>query len=143
MTETTESIFMPTIQKTDELIGDLAAKLGWQKNRHRVYSLLRAVLHTLRDRLTLNEAVDLGAQLPMLVRGFYYEGWRPAAAPIKLSKTEFLERVQGELRFPLDRHIEELVQAALEVLGRHITAGELKDIESILPKSIQHLFPLK
>jgi uncharacterized protein (DUF2267 family) len=31
------------------------------------------VLHALRDRLTVEEASDLAAQLPMLIRGLYYE----------------------------------------------------------------------
>jgi uncharacterized protein (DUF2267 family) len=52
------------------------------------YSVLRSVLHQLRDRLTLEESVDLGAQLPLIVRGLYYEGWRPHHVPRKLAKEE-------------------------------------------------------
>ena len=48
--------------------GDLADEAA-------AYSVLRAVLHQLRDRLTPEEAVDLAAQLPLIVRGIYFEGW--------------------------------------------------------------------
>ena len=40
-------------------------------NPQQAHSVRRAVLHTLRDRLTVGGAADLGAQLPMLIRGFY------------------------------------------------------------------------
>ena len=61
-------------------------------------AVLRAVLHQLRDRLTPQEAVDLGAQLPLIVRGIYYEGWRPSKTPEKLhSQDEFLEGVSAKL----------------------------------------------
>jgi hypothetical protein len=40
--------------------------------------VLGGMLHVLRDRLTIQEAVQPGAQLPMLIRGLYWEGWDPA-----------------------------------------------------------------
>jgi uncharacterized protein (DUF2267 family) len=59
------------------------------------YLALRAVLHTLRDRLIVDEAIDLGAQLPMLVRGFYYENWQSVGKPLKYRhKEEFLNQVK-------------------------------------------------
>jgi uncharacterized protein (DUF2267 family) len=63
-------VFDSTLQKTSQWLNDLMMDMGWQ-DRQMAYSTLRAVLHTLRDRLTADEAVDLGAQLPMLIRGFY------------------------------------------------------------------------
>jgi uncharacterized protein (DUF2267 family) len=48
------------------------------ETRHDAYSALRAVRHAMRDRLTPEQAVHFGAQLPILVRGVYYEGWRIA-----------------------------------------------------------------
>ena len=48
--------------------------MDWD-DKHRAYRLLRATLHALRDRLTAHEAVQFGAQLPMFIRGFYYDGW--------------------------------------------------------------------
>jgi len=71
-----EGMFAETIEKTGLWLEDLAQELG-NIPAQRAYSILRAVLHALRDRLTVEEAVKLGAQLPLLVRGFYYEGWRP------------------------------------------------------------------
>jgi len=59
---------------------------------------VRAGLHALRDRLIPDEAVDLGAQLPMLVRGMHYEGWKPNATPSDDDRQAFLERVEEGLR---------------------------------------------
>jgi hypothetical protein len=55
-------------------------------------------LHALRDCLIVDEAVNLGAQLPMLIRGFYYEGWRPEGRPFKYRhKEEFFAQVAKTL----------------------------------------------
>ena len=67
-------------------------------DRHHAYNALRAVLHALRDRLTPEQAVHLGTQLPILVRGVYYEGWRLAAKPSDERQTnEFAANVGAQL----------------------------------------------
>ncbi|MCS6927126.1 MAG: DUF2267 domain-containing protein, partial [Candidatus Binatia bacterium] len=95
MSTTGLEIFDTTLQKTHIWLNDVMQELGWEEERHRAYLALRTVLHALRDRLTLEEAVDLGAQLPMLIRGFYYEGWTPHRVPRReRHKEEFLAHVQ-------------------------------------------------
>jgi hypothetical protein len=74
---------------TNSWLKELMELMGWE-DRHRAYHALRVVLHALRDHLTIDEVVTLGAQLPMLVRGFYYEGWHPT--PLTL-----YERVERSL----------------------------------------------
>ena len=63
------------------------------------------MLHALRDRLTPDSAVHLGAQLPILVRGIYYEGWRIAGKPADYkSIQDFADVVEKQLLplFPVD-----------------------------------------
>ena len=72
-----------TVQLTHTWINELDDRLGWN-NKPRSYRLLKAVLHALRDWLQLNEAADLAAQLPTLLRGAYYEQWRPATTPVNI-----------------------------------------------------------
>src|SRR6187549_657305 len=82
-----------TVQLTHIWINELDEMLGWS-DKSRSYRLLRTVLQTLRDWLPVNESADLAAQLPALLRGVYYEHWRPATTPVKQrSKTDFLARV--------------------------------------------------
>src|SRR5213595_4151499 len=107
--ETIES----TTQKTHEWIAQVAEALHMEKRD--AYKALRAVLQTLRDRLPLEVAVHFGAQLPMLIRGMYYEGWEPSKVPIKMSREEFLAVVQSRLIAGRVIDPEETVQAVLVV----------------------------
>ena len=79
--------FETTLQTTHIWLDEIMRDLGWN-DRHRAYHALRAVLHTLRNRLPVDEVAHLAAQLPMLVRGFFYEGWRPGAGVVKERRRE-------------------------------------------------------
>ena len=71
-------VFDTTVQESNLWLKDLMERIGTY-DRHRAYSTLRAVLHALRDRIGPANANHLGAQLPMLLRGLYYEGWQMTA----------------------------------------------------------------
>jgi uncharacterized protein (DUF2267 family) len=68
-----------SVDKANVWLKDMTTELGGE--RHEAYAALRAVLHTLRDRLTVDEAAQLGAQLPLVIRGIYYENWDPSDTP--------------------------------------------------------------
>jgi uncharacterized protein (DUF2267 family) len=105
------------------------------------YSVLRAVLHQLRDRLTPEEAVDLAAQLPLIVRGAYFEGWRPGHTPEKVrSKQEFLDGVKAKLR-PHTVPPEPAVRDVLSLLAHHCDPGEISDVIAQLPADLKELWP--
>ena len=85
------------MHKTHSWLKELLRILNWD-DRHRAYLGLRATLHALRDRLTIDEVTQLSAQLPMLIRRFYFEGWDPSGKPLReRHKEQFLERIQQEL----------------------------------------------
>jgi uncharacterized protein (DUF2267 family) len=130
-------------QTTRVWLKEVAEELQWMDER-RVYAALRAVLHALRDRLTLAEAVHFGAQLPTFIRGSYYEGWRPGIRPLKnRSKEMFLQEVQEPfLKMRISKvDAEYVTHAILRFLNRKIAEGELSDVRGQLPKGIRSLWP--
>lgn len=140
MSQTGLSAFDNTIHTTNVWLQDLMDYLG--TDRQRAYLALRAVLHALRDRLTVEEAADLAAQLPMLVRGFYYEGWHPHGKPLKeRTREEFLAHVARAFQDDPCVDLEGVVRAVFQVLARHVSAGEIEDIKSSLPAAIRALWP--
>jgi uncharacterized protein (DUF2267 family) len=134
------SAFDSTLQTTNVWLKDLSESMGWS-DRHKAYYALRAVLHVLRDHLTIDEVVTLGAQLPLLVRGFYYEGWHPADKPLKdRHKAGFLARVTEQFRADPEVESESVTRAVFAVLTRHLTAGEVEGIKRALPHEIRTLW---
>jgi uncharacterized protein (DUF2267 family) len=130
-----------TVQKTHLWLKEIAEELG-TTDRHRAYRALRSVLHALRDRLTVDEAAQLGAQLPMLVRGIYYEGWDPSHKPLKeRHKEEFLAHIRRDFRDEPTVDAEQLARAVFAVLARRVTEGEIEDVKHLLPKELRELWP--
>src|SRR6476620_4667789 len=130
-----------TVQLTHVWINDLDGRLEWN-DKARSYRLLKAVLHTLRDLLKVNEAVDLGAQLPGLLRGAYYEQWRPATTPVKTRSVEdFLARVNDSFRRDPLPNPPKAVMAVFQLLTRKITEGEIEDVKHCLPEELRNIWP--
>lgn len=128
------------VHTTNEWLKDVMLELDWD-DRHRAYHALRAVLHTLRDRLPVNEAVDLGAQLPMIIRGYYYEGWRPVDKPVKeRTRDEFLAHVTDAFLFDVEADSAQIVRAVFKVLSARVSPGEIEDIRQALPGAVRELW---
>jgi uncharacterized protein (DUF2267 family) len=141
MSTTHHELFSNTLQKTHIWLKDLAEELRWE-DQHQAYLAFRATLHALRDRLTVEEAAHLGAQLPMLVRGFYYEGWSPAGKPVKeRHKEEFCARVKEYFQKEENIDAEKIVRGVFKMLSRRITEGEIEDIKHIMPPELRELWP--
>lgn len=131
-------VFESTLQKTNAWLNDIMAGIDVD-DPHLAYLALRAALHALRDRLPVAEAVHLGAQLPMLIRGLYYEGWSPTKKPVKCDRSEFLAAIRGGFRGLEDVDPEDAARVVFAVLGAHISAGEMKDVRAVLPPEIRTL----
>jgi uncharacterized protein (DUF2267 family) len=130
-----------TLHLTHLWLNELLERTGWS-DKQRTYRLLRVTLQATRDHLPVNEAVDLGAQLPQLIRGVYYEGWHPAGTPVKSrSKDEFIARIQEAFKTdPMD-DAEEAVSAVFALMADRITKGEMDDVRHSLPRQIREFFP--
>jgi uncharacterized protein (DUF2267 family) len=142
MSMTGLEVFDTTLQKTNRWLKELNEHLG-SDDRHRAYVCLRATLHALRDRLTVEEVAQLGAQLPMLVRGFYYEEWDPTGKPEKVHREAFLARIEEKATTRPDQPIdaERIARAVFSVLESHVSEGAIEDIRRILPGDIDSLWP--
>ncbi len=131
------SIIERSVEKAHIWINEMAGQLGTDDQQH-AYRVLRAYLHALRDRLPVDEAAQLAAQLPDLIRGIYYEGWNPSSTPVKYRGfTDFLDRIASDAVLDGETQASLAVSAAAAVLRRHVSAGEIDDIRSILPEDLR------
>jgi uncharacterized protein (DUF2267 family) len=110
----------------------------------KAYHVMRATLQSLRDRLPPAEAVHLGAQLPTLIRGVYYESWKFSDKPLKMrKKEEFFDHIAKLYNAPLPAENESAVRAVFKQLYHHLSPGEVGKIKDIIPQELQELWPHK
>ncbi|MBU3889786.1 DUF2267 domain-containing protein [Methylosinus sp. KRF6] len=136
------STFDETVQLSNQWLNELMHAVDWEE-KQRTYRLLRATLHALRDRLPAHEAVQLGAQLPMLIRGLYYDGWRlKDRPPTERTKEAFLAHIEAAFERDPNADTEALVKEVFNLLTRKISKGEIDDVEHALPAEVRALWPL-
>ena len=133
--------FDTTIQETNLWLKDLMTRLGTEDS-HRACAILRATLHALRDRIGPENATHLGAQLPMLLRGLYYEGWRLSKTPTKeRHEPQFIAHVHDMVVDQDEAEVRLGICATLDLLSARIDPGEATKLVMIFPKEMRDLWP--
>jgi uncharacterized protein (DUF2267 family) len=128
-----------TVHKTNEWLADLAGELGTD-DRDEAWRVFRAYLQLVRDRLTLDEAAQLSAQLPHLLRGIFWEGFDPGHQPAKVRHRETFLALLGERAgFADDDRAAQAAAAATRVLRRHVSEGEIDDVLAQLPEEVREV----
>ena len=133
------AILQRSVDQARHWMDEIATELG-EDDRRTAYRALKAVLHTLRDRSTVEEAAQLASQLPELIRGAFYENWTPARTPERYRDADtFLGRVRDQAGLAGETEASYAVQAVMAVLRRHVSQGELADVVATMPAPIRDL----
>jgi uncharacterized protein (DUF2267 family) len=140
MSTTGLAVFDRTLQETNLWLKELMARLGTD-DRVQAYGILKATLHALRDRIGPESATHLAAQLPILLRGVYYEGWRIAGTPSRERRVhDFLDHIRREAPMDSDSDIELAARAVFEVMWDRLDQGEVAKVMRMLPAELRELW---
>lgn len=133
-----------SLQKFNLWLKELDENLHWD-DRQKSYKALKVTLHAIRDHLTVNQSAHFSAQLPLIIRGMYYNGWVPSRVPVKERRLEqFYDRIRdGYDQAPGGQMVDpqRITSAVFELLNNHVSGGEIADIRSELPGAIRNLWP--
>jgi uncharacterized protein (DUF2267 family) len=139
MSATGLDVFDKTLQTTNSWLGEIMDDLG--PDRQTAWKVLSVVLHKLRDRLPVNLSAHLGSQLPLLVRGVYYDQFEPAKQPTGCRNLdEFVEEVAEWLSDARPVDPRAAIDAVFGVLARHVPEGQMAKVREALPESIRAPF---
>lgn len=133
--------------KGNEFLNKLATRLGDEENRDRAGRVLRCVLRALRNRLTVEESLQLVSQLPMAIKAVYVDGWKIHHEFIRIKTIDdFSQEVMKEdglsvwRDFSSIEEAKEAIEAVMKTLADYVSAGELHDVIDLMPKEIKHHF---
>jgi uncharacterized protein (DUF2267 family) len=134
--------FGGAVAEAENWMADLTRRLG-DKDRARVYLILGVTLQALRDSLSRDEAVEIGAQLPLLLRGLYYQGWRADGVPVLRTRAAFLGRIRQYALRDLDGDAEEVVRAVFALLAMRLPIAGFEEARDASPRSFCDLWPTR
>jgi uncharacterized protein (DUF2267 family) len=123
-------------------IDEFLRRLGWH-DRKLAYDGFKATLHALRDYLDAETAATLAQSLPALIRGDFFDGWRPGDKPLALaSREDFFDRVHDAVHRNLAVDPELVVRAAFAELQERLPPSDTEEIKSVAPASLRGLWPV-
>jgi len=132
-------LFDKAQQHAEAWVRDMMAALPTEDPKKALHAL-RAGLHALRDRLPINEAAQLAAQFPVLIRGLFFEGWQPADKPLRIrNQIDFQNLVREKYGPRSDAGAQEILTAVFRVLEKHVSRGEITDVMMSLPEDLVSL----
>ncbi|MCK8462445.1 DUF2267 domain-containing protein [Aliiroseovarius sp. S1339] len=130
-----------TWQKTHEWVNELRDRLDWSSDRDTL-RLLRVTLHQIRDRVHVNETAQLSAQLPIMIRGMFFEGWQPHLVPVPGRRAaDFVTAVERHVGDVVEYRGQQDIVKVFKLLNARISPGQINDIRGNLPEDIRSLWP--
>jgi uncharacterized protein (DUF2267 family) len=130
------NLFAKMTQQANIWVKDMMAGLG-TTDAHKALHALRAGLQSLRDRLSVDQAAQLSAQLPLIIRGMFFEGWDPSSTPLRIRhRAEFLALVREKYAPREDISAEDIMRSLFRVLDKHVAAGEVGHLMVTLPEDL-------
>lgn len=134
-------------EEGNRFVNNLAEELGHPGEISRTGIVLRAVMHSLRERITISESLHLLSQLPMFLKAIYVDEWKYRDKPLDLNTVEdFKEEVKlhqvqyGEQEFNWSKSTEEIIKTVFAALNTYVSEGEFEDIIAQMPKDLKELF---
>ena len=129
-------VFDKTLETTHIWLNEIMEDLGPDKQV--AWKVLSVVLHKLRDRLPIGLAAHLGAQLPLLVRGVYYDQFEPSKMPTECnSREEFVQEAAEWLADTRPVDPDAAIRSVFKLLSRHISKGQIDHVKQALPSSLR------
>jgi uncharacterized protein (DUF2267 family) len=129
-------VFDKTLQTTHIWLNEIGARLI--PDRQLCWRALGVVLRALRDRLPTDLSAHLGAELPLLIRGAYYDQYRPAAQPMDIPDLEsFIARIAGDLADARPTDPKDAARAVFATLSQHIPRGQIEKVQQSLPRDLR------
>ncbi|MDJ0921910.1 MAG: DUF2267 domain-containing protein [Henriciella sp.] len=139
MSTTGLSQFDDTIHTTNVWLKEIMQACDWTDRRD-AYRALRVTLHTLRDHLPVEIVAHLSAQLPLLIRGALFEGWKPSVSEIpERDLVSFLDPIQMAFDRKSGVDPEKVAKAVFDVLRKHVSEGEMNHVAQALPRHVRKL----
>lgn len=138
MSATGLEVFDKSLQTTNIWLDEIMEELG--PDRQVAWHALGAVLRVIRDRLPPELAAHLGAELPLIVRGTYFDQYRPEATPNKWrSADEFLQKIGDELKTGRPVGAEDALRVVARVLAHHLEDGQITKVWEALPNDVRRI----
>jgi uncharacterized protein (DUF2267 family) len=136
MASTGLEVWDKSLQTTNIWLDEIMEEPG--PDRQTAWHAPGAVLRALRDRLPIELAAHLGAQLPLILRGAYYDQWRPGAPhePVR-HLDEFLARIEENLGRGRPMNPADALAACFRTLARHVDRGQIEKLLGALPHGIR------
>jgi uncharacterized protein (DUF2267 family) len=136
MSATGLDVFDKTVQTTNVWLNEIMEAIG--PDRRLAWKVLSVVLRKIRDRMPVELAAHLGAELPLLVRGAYYDQFEPAKQPTECRDfEEFMDEVREWLTDARPVNVRDAIHAVFATLSRHVPAGQIHKVQEALPKVIR------
>ncbi|BDT87311.1 DUF2267 domain-containing protein [Nocardia cyriacigeorgica] len=127
----------PAIHTAYEWLRAITEDLG-TFDRAFAHRVIRAWLHSVRDRLGVATTAQLGAQLPEVFRGILYEGWRPSHVPKRHDTDGFLAQFAEEAGVTTDEAAA-LAAIVTEAFSGLFSEGQLDRTFAELPRDLREL----
>ncbi|HEV7275194.1 MAG TPA: DUF2267 domain-containing protein [Devosiaceae bacterium] len=133
-------VFDKTLQTTNIWLDEIMEDHG--PDRQVAWHVLGAVLREIRDLLPTELAAHLAAELPMLVRGTYYEQYAPEKQPIDPRNFEAVsERLHQRLHGVRPVNSEDALRSVFKVLSHHLDPGQVSKVREALPADVRRFWP--